>query len=265
MMNQPPNSPDANTLDLAFFRAIQSLQQEFVCKTIDELIAVVERAYWDLPLETCEKVWVTLQMVLNEIVINGGNNGYKLPHMGKDKLMREMGSKIPYRLPCPALLPATAQQSLNGNFVKLWMQQLQAAQALTMLLAPEQPAAEELAVVGEVAVPLLPPVVVDADRATADVGEVVALGSPTGATFVEGAAAEFPAHEEETTQVRTLTDDTVIEIDEDEVEQEADEPDDEEEDVEDELERVEEPDRVALLMRTFWANFDDLAWNDNCE
>ena len=117
-------------------------------------------------------------MVLNEIVINGGNNGYKLPHMGKDKLMREMGSKIPYRLPCPALLPATAHQSLNGNFVKLWMQQLQAAQALTMLLAPEQPAAEELAVVGEVAVPLLPPVDVDTDGATDDVGEVVCAGPP---------------------------------------------------------------------------------------
>jgi len=262
LMNQPPNSPDANTLDLAFFRAIQSLQQEFVCKTIDELIAVVETAYWDLPLETCEKVWVTLQMVLNEIVINGGNNGYKLPHMGKDKLMREMGSKIPYRLPCPALLPATAHQSLNGNFVKLWMQQLQAAQALTMLLAPEQPAAEELAVVGEVAVPLLPPVDVDTDGATDDVGEVVAVGSPTGVAD-EGAAAEFPVREEETTQVGTLTDDTVIEFDEDKVEQEEDGPDPDE--VE-EVEGVEKPDRVALLMKTFWANLEDtLAWDDNCE
>jgi hypothetical protein len=63
--------------------------------------------------------------------------------------------------------------------------------------------------------------------------------------------------------VGTLTDDTVIEFDEDEVEQEEDGPDPDE--VE-EVEGVEKPDRVALLMKTFWANLEDtLAWDDNCE
>ncbi|XP_071739090.1 uncharacterized protein [Rutidosis leptorrhynchoides] len=57
---QPPNSPDLNVLDLGFFRAIQSLQEQESLGTIDELISGVR----------------------------GGNN-YQTPHIGKGKLERQ--------------------------------------------------------------------------------------------------------------------------------------------------------------------------------
>ncbi|XP_047976359.1 uncharacterized protein LOC125218676 isoform X2 [Salvia hispanica] len=35
---QPPNSPDTNILDLGFFRAIQTLQHEKPCNSVDTLL-----------------------------------------------------------------------------------------------------------------------------------------------------------------------------------------------------------------------------------
>ncbi len=56
---QPANLPDLNTLDLAFFRAIQSLQYQKPAKNLDEMIAIVHKAYVDLPLDVCKNVWTT--------------------------------------------------------------------------------------------------------------------------------------------------------------------------------------------------------------
>ena len=101
-VTQPPNSPDCNTLDLAFFRAIQSIQHQLPSTTIDSLIANVIAAYQALPLDICIKVWTTAQMVMNQIILANGNNNYKLPHAGKDKIVRLIGHSIPDRLPCMA-------------------------------------------------------------------------------------------------------------------------------------------------------------------
>ncbi len=249
LKNQTPNSPDLNTLDLAFFRAIQSLQQEVASNSIDELIARVEKAYWDLPLETCEKVWVTLQMVMNEIIINGGNNGYRLPHMGKDKLMKEMKRKIPYRLPCPALV--NPQQSLNGAYVKAWMQQLQAAEVMEAFANP---------VGGGVAmmVPQLPPLSVDDANVGDGEVEVELDESPTG--VAEGAAVtaeQFQATamaEAQRLDVDESHDDSMLTIDDD-----GEEPDDE-----DEEEAVEKDVHDASqIMRTFWATMEFDSWNND--
>ncbi len=57
----------------------------------------VDAAYAALPLEVCIKVWTTAQMVMNEILLANGNNNYKLPHAGKDKLVQELGKRIPLR------------------------------------------------------------------------------------------------------------------------------------------------------------------------
>ncbi|XP_023760264.1 uncharacterized protein LOC111908693 [Lactuca sativa] len=42
---QPPNSPDLNVLDLGFFRAIQSLQEQEALRTIDELVDAVQTSF----------------------------------------------------------------------------------------------------------------------------------------------------------------------------------------------------------------------------
>lgn len=54
-------------------------------------------------------------MVMNEILLADGNNNYKLPHAGKDKIIRELGKQIPMRLPCTAL---SSKSPLNGAAIK---------------------------------------------------------------------------------------------------------------------------------------------------
>ena len=83
---QPANSPDLNTLDLVFFRAIQSLQYQKLAKNLDEMIEIVHEAYADLPLNVCKNLWTTAQLVMNQVLLCNGGNAYKLPHIGKLKI-----------------------------------------------------------------------------------------------------------------------------------------------------------------------------------
>ncbi|XP_042032594.1 uncharacterized protein LOC121779336 [Salvia splendens] len=85
---QPPNSPDTNILDLGFFRAIQSLKDKKACSNVDELLQNVSMAYEELTPQTLNKVFLTLQSVLSEILEVQGGNNYKIPHMNKDRLER---------------------------------------------------------------------------------------------------------------------------------------------------------------------------------
>ena len=118
---QPPNSPDLNTEDLAFFRGIQSLQFQKNAYTIDQLMVNVMEAFHEFPLETCKKVWTTAQMVMNEILLCGGDNTYKLPHAGKDKIIRAMNMAIPLRLPCQAM---RRNGALTGDVIMAYMKTL---------------------------------------------------------------------------------------------------------------------------------------------
>ena len=43
------------------------------------------------------KVWTSLQASMEQILLCGGDNTYKLPHLGKDKAARS-GAPIPRRL-----------------------------------------------------------------------------------------------------------------------------------------------------------------------
>ncbi|XP_042026328.1 uncharacterized protein LOC121773514 [Salvia splendens] len=85
---QPPNSPDTNILDLGFFRAIQSLKDKKACSNVDELLQNVSMAYEELTPQTLNKVFLTLQSVLSEILEVQGGNNYRIPHMNKDRLER---------------------------------------------------------------------------------------------------------------------------------------------------------------------------------
>ena len=101
---QPPNSPDTNTLDLAFFRAIQTIQYQKKSRNLDELIANVEEAYDELPLDVCKHVWSTAQMCMNSIILCNGGNNYELLHVGKLKVARLIGHDFPTMLPCQAII-----------------------------------------------------------------------------------------------------------------------------------------------------------------
>ena len=87
MYTQSPNSPDTNILDLGFFRAIQSFNDDCPANE-EELIKSVEKAYGEYHLCKLNHVWLTLQSCLNMIIENDGGNNYKILHMGKESLER---------------------------------------------------------------------------------------------------------------------------------------------------------------------------------
>jgi hypothetical protein len=89
LVTQPAQSPDLNINDLAFFASIMSLQRKGCCKDALELIGVVNKAYDDYPSNKINRMWLTMQSVMNEIIKDNGGNDYNLPHMNKEKLERE--------------------------------------------------------------------------------------------------------------------------------------------------------------------------------
>ena len=58
VFTQSPNSPDTNILDLGFFRAIQSFNDDCPAKE-EELIKSVEKAYGEYPWRKLNRVWLT--------------------------------------------------------------------------------------------------------------------------------------------------------------------------------------------------------------
>ncbi|VFQ87485.1 unnamed protein product [Cuscuta campestris] len=72
---QPPNSPDLNVLDLGFFASIDSLKNQKAPRNINELINAVQSAFEELTPQKLNKVFLTLQCVMEQILAQkGGNN-----------------------------------------------------------------------------------------------------------------------------------------------------------------------------------------------
>jgi hypothetical protein len=89
LKEQPPNSPDTNTLDLSFFASVQSMKWGMSpAKNVDTLTDNVELAYQQYDPHALDRAWISHQSCLNEILACNGNH-YKLPHLGKDKMVNE--------------------------------------------------------------------------------------------------------------------------------------------------------------------------------
>ena len=93
LKEQTPNSPDINTCDLGFFRALQAAQwkHSVAANNIDGLIAQVTQAWNSFEPQKLDKNFVTLQGCLDEIIQLDGDNNYKIPHMDKDGILRLHG------------------------------------------------------------------------------------------------------------------------------------------------------------------------------
>jgi hypothetical protein len=89
LFTQPARSPDLNINDLAFFRSIQSLYYEAAPDTEFELIEAVEAAFEEYPANKINRMWLTHQSCMNEILECHGDNTYTIPHMNKERLERE--------------------------------------------------------------------------------------------------------------------------------------------------------------------------------
>ena len=109
---QSPNSPDTNILNLGFFRAIQSFNDDCPANE-EELIKLVEKAYGEYPLCKLNHVWLTLQSCLNMIIENDGGNDYKIPHMGKESL--EQRGLLPQVLNITPVANAWLNPTMDDN------------------------------------------------------------------------------------------------------------------------------------------------------
>lgn len=99
LTQQPPNSPDMNVNDLGWFRAIQSLQIDKGCKNVNELVDAVITSFNELTPQTLNKVFLSLQSCMIEVMKAKGANRYKIPHMKKDSLLRN--DNLPSELSVP--------------------------------------------------------------------------------------------------------------------------------------------------------------------
>ncbi|GMF55508.1 unnamed protein product [Phytophthora fragariaefolia] len=89
LLCQRPNSPDFNVLDFEFFASIQSLQLRKGSRGIQKLVNTVKQAYLEIDVGTLEDVSLSLQACMICALQCHGGNGYKLPHMSKNKLRCE--------------------------------------------------------------------------------------------------------------------------------------------------------------------------------
>ena len=98
LLTQPARSPDLNHLDLSFFRALQCEQwKKKQAANVDGLIEQVEEAYQEFEPRKIEKGFVTLQAVLEEIILSNGDNSFRIPHIKKESHLREHG-QLPWQL-----------------------------------------------------------------------------------------------------------------------------------------------------------------------
>lgn len=114
LRNQPPNSPDVSVLDLGIFVSIQALQQRAKQHNIDELVTAVEAAYRSTTRRALKNVFLTLQVVTDQIIQHNGGNDLQIQHMSKDKLERQG------RLPVSVLVSDKALAALSLQTGTLW-------------------------------------------------------------------------------------------------------------------------------------------------
>jgi hypothetical protein len=102
-----------NILDLGFFNAIQSLQHKSACRTTQELVAAVDKAFKDYLVCQANRIFLTLHSCLREIMRIGGANGYDIPHIRK--LMLERQGCLPLQLKCDATLVNEVMAQVSGG------------------------------------------------------------------------------------------------------------------------------------------------------
>lgn len=105
---QPPNSPDLNVLDLGFFAAIQALFERGTPNNIKEIVEIVEKAFQDYPVDRSNRIFLTQQSCMMEILKHNGGQHYNIPHMKKKHL--ELQGVLPISLQCPLALYNQAVQ-----------------------------------------------------------------------------------------------------------------------------------------------------------
>jgi hypothetical protein len=89
LMCRPPNSQEPNVSDLGSFSVIQSMQHKETPKTIDDLVAAVKKSFEIFPSELGNKIFISLQTYMVEIMKTKGLNKSSVPHIKKNVTQRQ--------------------------------------------------------------------------------------------------------------------------------------------------------------------------------
>jgi hypothetical protein len=112
LTNQPANLPDMNCLDIGFFASLQSITDRTTTRNMDDLIANVINEYENYNPVLLNRVFLTLQGCMIEVMKDSGGNRYKIPHMNKERL--EALGMLPEALSCDSRLVQRAFELLNN-------------------------------------------------------------------------------------------------------------------------------------------------------
>jgi hypothetical protein len=83
LYTQLAQSPDLNVNNIGFFNSLQSRYYRIYPKNSIELIKLVDNACKNYPLEVPNRMWLTLQSVVNKITEERGDNTFKTRHLNK--------------------------------------------------------------------------------------------------------------------------------------------------------------------------------------
>ena len=86
---QPAMSPNLNVLDLCFFNSLQTSQLCKLATAFEELRDNVLAVFRDYETAELSNIWITLELIYNEVINCKGTNKYRLPHINKKKLRKE--------------------------------------------------------------------------------------------------------------------------------------------------------------------------------
>lgn len=111
---QPAQSPELNVLDLGFHRALQTRVLKDSSTTIDELVDRVQVVFREYDALQLDKVFLTLQSVIDVVLHEEGGAVPAIPHLGKDRLIRTRG-RLPRRLRVSDEVVALYQMDGDGN------------------------------------------------------------------------------------------------------------------------------------------------------
>ena len=89
LLQQPPNIPEFNVLDLCFHRSLQSLTDCRSPTNIQELVHGVEEEFENYEVRKLSDSFVTLESVMIEVMKDQGGNKYKIPHLHKERRRNE--------------------------------------------------------------------------------------------------------------------------------------------------------------------------------
>nr|XP_045083444.1 uncharacterized protein LOC123493618 [Aegilops tauschii subsp. strangulata] len=114
LLQQPPNNPELNVLDLCFHCSLQSLTDCRSPMNIQELVQGVEEEFENYDARKLFKSFMTLQAVMVEVMKDQGGNNYKMPHLHKERL-QNAGEEIIGVYCSPELITDTKVIIEQGN------------------------------------------------------------------------------------------------------------------------------------------------------